>query len=159
MEKAVGKEMPWEQQKAMLIEMAALKLPLLYQSLVKLYGEEKGREIYDDLFEENFKKRSARFEDKDIGDLMMVEIDMFPAMGWKLWVEKKEENGTPVWFEHLEKCPHLDATRKYNLPEPCPLICDMDCTLGQKYKVAVWERLKHMPAGDSECCFKITRCT
>ncbi len=158
MEKAVGKEMPWEQQRQILIETAALKLPMLYQSLVGLYGEEKGRKIYDELFEENFKKRSARFADKDIGDIMMAEIDMFPAMGWKLWVEKKEADGETAWFEHLEKCPHLEATRKYKLPDPCPLICDMDCVMGEKYRIARWERLKHMPAGDSECCFKITRC-
>jgi hypothetical protein len=158
MEKAIGKEMPWEAQRAMLIEMNALKLPLLYQTMVKVYGETKGQEIYDAIFEENFKKRSARFADKDIGDLMMAEVDMFPAMGWDIWVEKKEENGGPVWYEHLGKCPHLDATRKYKLPDPCALICDMDCVLGKKYGLANWERKKHMPAGDSECCFRITRC-
>ncbi len=159
MEKQTGKEIPWEKQRDMLIEMTALKLPLLYQSLVNVYGEEKGKKIYEDLFEENFKKRAAQFEGKDIGDIMMAEIDMFPATGWKIWVEKKDEEGRPAWYEHLEKCPHLEATRKYKLPDPCPLICDMDCVMGEKYKVAVWERIKHMPAGDSECCFKITRCT
>ena len=157
MEKVVGKEIPWEKQKEMLIEMVALKLPFLYQSLVKVYGEKKGQEIYDALFEENFKKRSAQFVGKDIGDIMMTEINMFPATGWTLWVEKKQEGGEPVWYEHIEKCPHLDATRKYKLPDPCPLICDMDCVMGEKYKIGKWERMKHMPTGDSECCFKITR--
>ena len=157
MEKATGKDMPWEAQRAMLIEMAALKLPLLYQTLEKVYGAQKGREIYDALFEENFKKRAARFAGKDIGDIMMAEIDMFPAMGWKIWVEKRDEDAGPAWYEHLEQCPHLEATRKYSLPDPCPLICDMDCVMGEKYNVATWERLKHMPAGDGECCFKITR--
>lgn len=159
MEKAVGKEMPWEKQRDFLIEMGALKLPLLYQSLVKLYGEEKGVEIYNELFEENFKRRSAPFADKDIGDIMMAEIDMFPAMGWKLWIEKKQEDGSPVWYEHLEKCPHLEATRKYKLPDPCPLICDMDCKMGKKYNIAEWQRIKHMPAGDDECCFRIKKCS
>ena len=159
MMKAVGKEIPWEKQRDMSIEMTALKLPLLFQSLVSAYGPEKGKTIYDELFEENFKKRSSRFEGKDIGDIMMAEIDMFPAMGWKIWVEKCEENGLDVWYEHLGKCPHLEATRKYKLPDPCPLICDMDCVLGEKYKVAHWERMKHMPAGDDECCFRITRCS
>ena len=159
MEKVVGKEIPWEQQRDMLIDMVSLKLPLLYQSLVKVYGEEKGKQIYDDLFEENFKKRSAQFAGKELGDIMMKEIDMFPAMGWKIWVEKEDAEGKPAWFEHLEKCPHLDATRKYKLPDPCALICDMDCVMGGKYKIAKWERLKHMPSGDSECCFKITPCT
>ena len=158
MTKAVGKDIPWEKQRDLLVEMTALKLPFLFQSLVSIYGPEKGRKIYDELFEENFKKRSSRFEGKDIGDILMAEIDMFPAMGWKLWVEKVEENGAAVWYEHLEKCPHLEATKKYELPDPCSLICDMDCVLGGKYKVAQWERMKHMPAGDEECCFRITRC-
>ena len=158
MEKATGREIPIEQQRDMLIAMNALKLPLLYQSLVECYGEAEGRKIYDDLFEANFKKRTAMFEGKDIGDIMMYEIDMFPAAGWKIWIEKTEEDGEPVWYEHLEKCPHLDAARKRNLPDPCSIICEMDCRLGEQYRVAKWERLKHMPSGDSECCFRITRC-
>ena len=158
MEKVEGKEIPWEQQRDMLIEMVSLKLPMLYQSLVGVYGEEKGKEIYADIFEENFKKRSAQFAGKEIGDIMMTEIDMFPATGWKIWVEKEDADGQPAWYEHLGKCPHLEATRKYKLPDPCPLICDMDCVMGEKYNIARWERLKHMPSGDSECCFKITPC-
>ena len=158
MTKFTGKEMPWEKQREMLIERCALKLPLLYSSLVGVYGEEKGRNVYGDLFEENFKKRTKQFEGKDIGDIMMAEIDVFPASGWKIWIEKQEEAGEPVWFEHLEKCPHLDATRKYKMPDPCEIVCDLDCQMGGKYKVAHWERLKHMPSGDSECCFRITRC-
>ncbi len=158
MTKAFGKEIPWEKQRDMLIEMTALKLPMLFQSLVSAYGADEGKRIYEKIYEEGFKQRSSRFKDKDIGDILMAEIDMFPAMGWKLWVEKVEEKGSVAWYEHLEKCPHLEATRKYKLPDPCSLICDMDCTLGEKYKVAHWERMKHMPAGDSECCFRITRC-
>ena len=157
MTKMTGKEIPWETQKEMLIDRCALKLPLLYQSLVQTYGEEKGVKIYNDIFEDGFKKRTKQFEGKDIGNIMMAEIDMFPAMGWKIWIEKMEENGEPVWYEHLEKCPHLDATKKHNLPDPCSIICEMDCVMGEKYKVAKWERMKHMPSGDSECCFKITR--
>lgn len=157
MSKHVGKETPWEKQRDILIERCALKLPLLQQSLVEVYGEEKGREVYDELFETNFKKRTKQFEGKDVGDIMMAEIDVFPAMGWKIWIEKEEEGGEPVWYEHLEKCPHLDATRKYKLPDPCPIICDMDCKMGEKYGVAKWQRVKHMPSGDAECCFKITR--
>ena len=159
MEKVVGKKMPLEQQNQILVELVALKLPLLHQQLVNAYGEEKGKEMYEVLFEENFKRYLARFKDKDIGDIMMAEIDVFPATGWEIWVEKREENGEMAWFEHLGKCPHLEATRAHNMPDPCPLVCDMDCIMGEKYNVARWERLKHMPAGDSECCFKITRCS
>jgi len=157
MEKVIGKEMPLEKQRDLLVVQNALKLPLLYHNLLDCYGREKGSVIYQDLFEANFKKRIKMFEDKDIGDIMMYEIDMFPANGWKIWIEKGEENGEPVWYEHLELCPYLEATRKRNLPDPCPIICDMDCVLGEKYKVAKWERMKHKPAGDSECCFRITR--
>ncbi len=157
MTKVIGKEIPWEKQRDMLVEMTALKAPLQYQALVKVYGPEKGKTIYEEVYEEAFKVRSARFEGKDIGDILMAEIDMFPAMGWKLWVEKVEGDGEVAWYEHLEKCPHLAATRKYKLPDPCPLLCDLDCALGGKYKVARWERLKHMPEGDDECCFRITR--
>jgi L-2-amino-thiazoline-4-carboxylic acid hydrolase-like protein len=157
MSKFVGKEMPMEKQRDILVERCALKLPQLYQSLISTYGQEKGTQMYGEIFEENFKKRTKQFEGKDIGDIMMAEIDMFPAMGWKIWIEKVEENAEPVWYEHLEKCPHLDATRKYKLPDPCEIICDMDCKMGEKYGVAKWERVKHMPAGDQECCFKITR--
>jgi hypothetical protein len=157
MEKLIGKEKPWEEQRQLLIEMNSLKLPLLYQSLIEVYGEEKGRTIYDELFEANFKKRSKQFVGKDVGDIMIAEIDFFPVTGWKIWIEKKDEAGEPAWYEHLEQCPHLDVTRKRNLPLPCPIICDMDCKMGEKYKVGKWQRLKHMPSGDDECCFKITR--
>lgn len=157
MEKVEGKQMPWEKQRDVLIEAVALKLPRLYQALVEAYGEEKGKQVYKELFEVNFKKRAAQFKDKDVGDIMMAEIGYFPAMGWGIWIEKKEENGQSVWYEHLTRCPHLDATRKYKMADPCPIVCDMDCVMGEKYKVAKWQRMKHMPSGDSECCFRITR--
>jgi len=158
MSKEMGKEIPWEKQREILIESSALKLPQLWNDLIAVYAEEKGKKIYEEIFEPNFIKRSAQFKGKDIGDIMMAEINYFPAFGWKIWVEKKEENGEPVWYEHLEKCPHYDATKKHNMPVPCEPICGMDVKMGQKYKVANWQRLKHLPSGDSECCFRITRC-
>jgi hypothetical protein len=158
MSKEMGKEIPWEKQRDMLVESCALKLPRLYNDLIEAYGEEKGGKVYEEVFEVSFKKRSAQFKGKDIGDIMMAEVGVFPAFGWKRWVEKKEENGEPVWYEHLEKCPHFDATKKHNMPLPCEPICGMDVKMGQKYKVANWQRLKHLPSGDSECCFRITRC-
>ncbi len=157
MENKPGKEMPWEQQKAILVEMISMKLPLLYQDLTNLYGEEEGKKIYADLYEAGYKRRAKMFEGKDMGDIMMAEQGLFPIMGWDLHIEKKEEDGEPVWYEHLLKCPHLDATQKYKMPPPCEFVCDMDCINGEKYKVGKWERLKHMPSGDDECCFKITR--
>ena len=158
MSKEMGKEIPWEKQREILIESNGLKLPQLWNDLIAVYGEEKGKKIYEEIFEPNFIKRSAQFKGKDIGDIMMAEINYFPAFGWTIWVEKKEENGEPVWYEHLERCPHYEVTKKRNMPLPCEPICAMDVKMGQKYKVADWQRLKHLPSGDSECCFRITRC-
>ena len=156
MTQVAGKELSPEKQKEMLVEAVALKLPRLYQALTETYGEEKGKQIYIEVFETNFKKRSARFIGKSIVDIMMAEIEVFPAFGWEIFIEKKEEGGKTFCYEHLGRCPHLDATRKYKLPDPCAIICDMDCVMGEKYKVAKWERMSHMPSGDKECCFKIT---
>lgn len=156
MTKLLSKEVPWEQQKEKLIERSALKLPLLYQNLIDTYGDDKGKQMYEELFETTFKKRAAQFKQKGIIDIMKAEIDVFPVYGWEIWIEITEEDGKNVCYEHLGKCPYLDATRKYKLPDPCGIICDMDCVMGEKYKVAKWERLKHIPSGDDECCFKIT---
>lgn len=41
MEKREGKEMPWEQQRELLIERLALKQPLLYKNLFPLTGKKK----------------------------------------------------------------------------------------------------------------------
>ncbi len=156
MTKLVGKDIPWEKQRDLLVEVAAMKLPRLYASLEETYGAEKGRQIYDEIFETNFQKRAKVFKDKSIVDIMMAEIDVFPAMGWDIWIEKKEEDGKEVCYEHLGKCPHLEGTRKYKMPDPCDLICGMDCKMGHKYKVGKWEQVSHLPSGDKECCFKIT---
>ena len=51
MEKIIGKEMPIEKQRDILLMQTALKLPLLYQTLVEVYGQEKGRAIYEEIFE------------------------------------------------------------------------------------------------------------
>lgn len=156
MSKIVGKELPWEKQKDMLVEATALKLPLLLNSLKETYGDQKGRQIYDEIFETNFKKRAKQFAGKGIINIMMTEVDLFPTFGWDIWVEKTEEDGKEVCYEHLGKCPHLEATRKYGLPEPCDIICGMDCKMGKKYKVGIWEQKSSLLAGDKECCFKIT---
>ena len=60
MEKAIGKEMPIEKKRDMLIELSALKLPQTYQDIVAAYGEEKGRKVYDDMFKANFKLTGCR---------------------------------------------------------------------------------------------------
>lgn len=159
MDKFYGKEMPWEQQRDLLVEFTALQLPRLYQQLIMAYGEEKGQEIYEKIYEVEWSMRSSQFIGKDVGEVMLAEIDIFPALGWKLWIEKKVENGVTFWYEHLEHCPCLEAARKYKLPDPCPIVCGMDSKLAEKNKVGKWQRLKHIPSGDSECCFKITNFT
>ncbi len=157
MKNKTGSEVPWEQQKAVLVELVSMKLPQLYQDLIALLGEAEGKRVYNGLFEIGFKRRAKMFEGKDIGDILMAEEDLFPVMGWHLDTEKKEENGKPAWYEHLRKCPLLDAARRNKLPDPCTITCDLDAVYGEKYKVGKWERLKHLPAGDEECCFRITR--
>lgn len=155
MAKEVGKELPWNQQKTMLVDTAALKLPMLYQNLVELYGEESGNQIYEDLYENTYKKRLQHFKDKTIVDVIMAEIDVFPAFGWEMWMESDEENGEKVCYEHLKVCPHLEAARKYKLPDPCRILCELDCRLSAQYELGVWEQVSHIPSGDKECCFKI----
>jgi hypothetical protein len=120
MEKVVGKEFPLEKQRDMLEEMNALKLPLLYQNLVAAYGEEKGRAVYDDIFEVGFKKRSKMFEGKDIGNIMMYEIDMFPATGWKIWIEKTEENGSRCGMSTWSAAPILMPPASASCLIPAP---------------------------------------
>ena len=93
MAKKIGKEPSWEQQKKLLLESVALKMPLLHQSLVAAYGEGEGRRIYDELYEAAYKKRLQHFKDKDIVDVISAEIDVFPALGWKIWMDVCEENG------------------------------------------------------------------
>jgi hypothetical protein len=92
-EKYEAKETPWEEQREMLVDFTALQLPKLHQQLMMAYGEEKGQEIYDKIYEMEFQMRSAQFIGKDVGEVMLAEMEIFPALGWKLWVEKREENG------------------------------------------------------------------
>ena len=139
----------------LLIETAALKLPRLYQSLVNLYGETEGKRIYQDIFEDGFKKRYEQFKGQEIGAIMKAEENFFPLMGWEIEIEKVEAPEGAYYLEHLKKCPHLEATKKYGLELPCEIICGMDVYFAEKYQLAVWQRLKHLPSGDSECCFKI----
>ena len=101
MEKIMGKEMAIEKQRDILLMQTALKLPLLYQTLVEVYGQEKGRTIYDEIFEANFKKRTAQFAGRDFGDIMMYEIDMFPATagscGWRRRKRTASRSGMSIW--------------------------------------------------------------
>lgn len=157
MEPSATRAMPLEAQRDLLIELVALKLPRLYHGLIKLYGEEQGKKIYDDLYEQEFAQRAKVFQGKDVGDVLAAEAGIFPALGWKLSVEKKEEDGEPVWYEHLQKCPHLEATRKHGLPPPCDYICNQDARLGEEHGIGRWELRSHMPSGDVECCFRIRR--
>ena len=102
MEKYEAKEMPWEEQREMLVDFIALQLPKLHQQLMMAYGEEKGQEVFGKIYEMEFQERSAQFIGKDVGDALLAEMEIFPALGWKLWLEKKEENGVTYWYEHLE---------------------------------------------------------
>ncbi len=155
MEKYEAKEVNLEEQREMLIDFTALQMPKLHQQLTTAYGEEKGQGIYDKIWEMEFQMRSSQVMGKDIGEVLLAEMGIFPTLGWKLWIEKREENGVPYWLEHLQHCPPLAACRKYGLPDPCAIICDAEIKLAEENKIGKWERLKHVPSGDEECCFKI----
>jgi len=155
MEKFEAKEIPLQQQCEMMREMIALQLPRLYQQLVAAYGEEQGMEMFLKLYEVQFQDRIAMFAGKDVGEVMMAELGIFPALGWKLYLEKKEEDGTTYWYEHLQNCPPLEACRKYGLPDPCSIVCGPETKLAEQNRIGKWERLRHLAAGDDECLFKI----
>jgi len=155
MERFDAKEIPMEQKCAMMQEMIALQLPRLYKQLVAAYGEEQGMEMFLKLYEVQFKARSSMFIGKDVGEVMIAELGMFPALGWDLYIEKKEEGGTTYWYEHLQNCPPLEACRKHGLPDPCNIVCAPETKLAEENRIGKWERLKHLASGDKECLFKI----
>ena len=100
MEKYEAKEVNLEEQREMLIDFTALQMPKLHQQLTTAYGEEKGQGIYDKIWEMEFQMRSSQVMGKDIGEVLLAEMGIFPTLGWKLWIEKREENGVPYWLEH-----------------------------------------------------------
>lgn len=155
MTKLEGQTLPDETQKEMLIESNALKFSELYLGLTEAYGKKEGAKMYEEIYEAKFKAgQSSTIPPLD--EIIRKELSIFPALGWKLWAEKKEENGEGIWYEHLDHCPYLAATRKRKFPDPCPILCDLDAKFGEKYGLGKWNRIKHVPSGDSECCFKIT---
>ncbi|MBI5376424.1 MAG: L-2-amino-thiazoline-4-carboxylic acid hydrolase [Candidatus Schekmanbacteria bacterium] len=151
-----GKTLPVEKQREMLINANAIKFTELYLALTEAYGEAEGAKMYEEIYETKFKKGSQGPK-RDLDDIIKAELSIFPVLGWKLWAEKKIENGEEIWYEHLEHCPYLTVTRKRNLPDPCPILCDYDSKFGEKYGLGKWKRVKHIPSGDSECSFKITK--
>ena len=48
---------------------------------------------YDKVWEMEFQMRSAQVIGKDVGEVLLAEMEIFPTLGWKLWIEKQEENG------------------------------------------------------------------
>ena len=66
-------------------------------------------------------------------EMLLAEMEIFPTLGWKLWIEKREENGASYWLEHLQHCPPLAAGRKYGLPDPYAIICDAEIICPEQY--------------------------
>jgi hypothetical protein len=58
------KSIPWEQQREILISANALKFPLLHQNLIETYGEKKGNEIFEEVFETSYKKDPSSLRGK-----------------------------------------------------------------------------------------------
>ena len=80
-DKEMGREMPWEKQRELLMESDAIRLPQLYWDLIAVYGESQGKKMYEELYDVSFKRRAAPFIGKDVEDIMEFELNFFPALG------------------------------------------------------------------------------
>ncbi|OGL46847.1 MAG: hypothetical protein A2149_05105 [Candidatus Schekmanbacteria bacterium RBG_16_38_11] len=143
-------------QRDILLERFALYLPELYENLKRSLGKEKGVEIFKKVAEEKFKKSYEKIKNIPLDKLMKAEDSSSQIFGWKLWIEEREEEGRKVWYEYLANCPHLAATKKYNIPAPCEPVCYMDFELLEKYGILKAKKVAHVLEGAEACCFKIT---
>lgn len=146
-----------EKQKEVLLERFALALPELYENLKKVYGDEKGTEIFRNVTEEKFKKNYEKIKAIKLEDMMAAETGASRIFGWELHIEEKEEDGEKVWYEYLGNCPHLKATVKHGIPAPCRPVCYNDFELLEKYRVLRAKETAHVLKGASACCFRISR--
>ena len=144
-------------QRDVLLERFALYLPELFENLKKSLGSEKGVEIFKKVTEEKFKKSYEKIKNIPLEKLMNTEDASSQIFGWKLWIEEREEEGGKVWYEYLANCPHLAATKKYNMPAPCDPVCYRDFELLEEYGILKAKKVAHILEGATECCFKITK--
>lgn len=152
------KEIPIEQQLKILRSQIASERINLYFDLKKILGEQEGVKIFRRLYEEGIKRIREKFPGGKlpIGELMKRELVSFPVLGFALTIEQEVEDGEDVYYEHLTRCPFLEASKKMNSPEiPCDFICNYDVELAIKDKRGRWEILSRMGDGKKECVFRI----
>jgi len=152
------KEMPIEQQREILRSQIASERINLYFDLKKVLGEKQGVEVFRKLYNEGIERIRQRFPGGklSIGELMKREQVSFPVMGFELSVDHEVENGEDVYYEHLTKCPFLEAAKKMNTPEsPCDFLCGYDVEHALKDKRGRWEIISRMGDGKEECKFRI----
>jgi len=154
----MANEIPFiEKQRDLLLERFALALPELYENLKVVCGKNEGVRIFKGIAEEKFKKNLPKLKGIDIETLMKREEGASAFFNWKLKLEEKIEDGEKVWYETLSNCPHLKATKKYNLPAPCEPVCYTDFELLEKYGILKAKQLSHVLEGAEGCCFRIAK--
>lgn len=145
-----------KKQKDVLLERFALYLPELLENLKKSYGEKEGKEIFKRVTEEKFKKSYEKIKDLSLDEMMAGEKNAAEVFEWELRIEEKTEEGRTVWYEYLGNCPHLKATKKYNMSPPCEAVCYNDFELLEKYGILKAEEKSHILKGGNICAFKIS---
>jgi predicted ArsR family transcriptional regulator len=152
------KEMPIEQQREILRSQMASERINLYFDLKKVLGAKQGVEVFRKLYDEGIERIRKRFPGGKlpVGELMKRELVSFPVLGFELAIDHEVENGEDVYYEHLTKCPFLEAAKKMNAPEsPCDFLCNYDVELAVKDKRGRWEIRSRMGDGKPECQFRI----
>lgn len=130
----------------------------LYLDLKKLLGAEKGVELYKRLYDEGMKRIRQNFPGGrlPVGELMKRELVSFPVLGFELHIDHEVEDGEDVYYEHLTKCPFLEAARAMQMDElPCDFICAYDVEVATRDKRGRWEIKSRMGDGAPECLFRI----
>lgn len=129
-----------------------------YLDLKKVLGEEKGKEVFKQLYDEGINRIRKNFPGgkMPVGELMKRELVSFPMLGFELSIDHEVENGEDVYYEHLTKCPFLNMAKKMGIAEsPCDFICGYDVELALRDKRGRWEIKSRMGDGASECQFRI----
>src|SRR3990172_13348715 len=134
-----------EKQKDILLERFALALPDLYENLKVVCGKEEGVRIFRAIAEEKFRKNMLpKIKGIDIDTLMKREEGSSSPFEWKIKIDEKIEDGEKIWYETLSNCPHLKATKKYNLPAPCEPVCYTDFWLLERYGILKAKQISHV---------------
>jgi len=152
------KPMPIEQQLEKLRAAISSDRINLYMDLKKILGEQKGAEVFKQLYDESIKRVRKNFPGGKlpVSELMKRELISFPILGFELHIDHEVEDGEDVYYEHLTNCPFLNMAKSMGIKEiPCDFICSYDVELALRDKRGRWEVLSRMGDGKPECQFRI----